>query len=403
MRYAKHVVGLLVVLVAVPVAWAADTKPAEELSRLKEELKKAWGTLNEAARSGATESEKKAVADRYGKTATELSRRALALAETYPDAPEAPEALAWIHTGGLGYPPEMEPIRDAAYDLMARRLPRQGCDPARRTDRLGHHPRQDRPGRGVPPGRGRAERQPKGPGIACLSLGRYLQNLVTMAREFEHPTRGKMMRDFFGPEKVRRLRELEPEGPKREAEVFFERTIQEFGDLQPLGKNFPPLGEQARGDLFRLRHLEPGCTVPEIEGEDLDGQPMKLSEFRGKVIVISFWAGWCGPCMVMVPEEKALVERMKGRPFALIGVNGDPDCSTGKQVAAKEGINWRSFWDGGRTEGTAVKWSVIGWPTVYLVDAKGVIRDGGVGLRLSDLAPGVEELVAEAEAAAKKR
>ena len=403
MRYARHVVGLLVILAAVPVARGADTKPAEELAALKNDLKKAWGTLNEAERPGATEAEKKVIVDRYGKTTTELARRALALAETYTGAPEAPESLAWIHTGGLGYPPEMEPIRDAAYDLMIQRyLDRDAILPVVRTAWATVPAKTSRAEAFLRAAVERSTNQ-KVQALACLSLGRYLHNLVTMAREFEHPTRGKMMRDFFGPEKVRRLREVKPAGLNREAEALFERTIREFGSLQPMGKNYPPLGEQARGDLFRLQHLEPGCIVPEVEGEDLDGKPMKLSGLRGKVVVISFWAGWCGPCMSMVPQEKALVVRMKGRPFVLVGVNGDPDRSTAKQVSAKAGINWRSFWDGGRTEGTAVEWSVLGWPTVYVVDAKGVIRDGGVGLRVSDLDNAVEELVAEAEAAAKTR
>ena len=238
--------------------------------------------------------------------------------------------------------------------------------------------------------------------LACFNLGRHQQQLIIAARNLDHPARGEFVRGRLGPEQVRRIRERKPEDLKREAEMLYERTIKEYGDLQPMGKVSPPLGEQARGDLFRLHHLEPGCTVPEIDGEDIDGRPMKLSEFRGKVVVISFWASWCGPCMGMVPPEKALVERMKGRPFVLVGVNGDEDRSAAKTVAAKEGINWRSFWDGGRLEGTAVKCGVSTWPTVYLVDAKGAIRDGGLGLRGAALDKAVADLVAEAEAAAKK-
>jgi hypothetical protein len=91
---------------------------------------------------------------------------------------------------------------------------------------------------------------------------------------------------------------------------------------------------------------------------------------------------------------------MKGRPLVLIGVNGDEDRSAAKRVATEEGINWRSFWDGGGSTGIAAKWSVHAWPTVYLVDANGVVRDGGprVGRSRSTLDKAVEDLVAEAEA-----
>src|SRR4051794_21929179 len=101
-----------------------------------------------------------------------------------------------------------------------------------------------------------------------------------------------------------------------------------------MGNDFPPLGEQAEGALFRIHNHAIGCAMPEVEADDVDGKPMKLSECRGKVIVVSFWATWCGPCMGMVPDEKALVERMKGRPFALIGVNCDDDREAAKAIAA---------------------------------------------------------------------
>jgi RNA polymerase sigma factor (sigma-70 family) len=57
----------------------------------------------------------------------------------------------------------------------------------------------------------------------------------------------------------------------------------------------------------RIELLGLGKTAPELVGEDLDGNAMKLSDFRGKVTMVSFWATWCGPCMRMVPHERALV------------------------------------------------------------------------------------------------
>jgi thiol-disulfide isomerase/thioredoxin len=68
-----------------------------------------------------------------------------------------------------------------------------------------------------------------------------------------------------------------------------------------------------------------GGPAPEVEGADLSGRAMRLSEHRGKVVLLVFWATWCGPCMGDVPHEKALVERFAGRPFVLVGVNADAD------------------------------------------------------------------------------
>ena len=122
--------------------------------------------------------------------------------------------------------------------------------------------------------------------------------------------------------------------------------------------------------------------------------------------MVSFWATWCSACIEKVPLEKALVERMEGRPFVLIGVNGDNDREKAKTFSAREGVNWRSFWPGGSKQGTPLEWGVSGWPTVYVIDANGVIRDNGLvyfyeiyGSKTPDKM--IESLVAEVEKATK--
>jgi hypothetical protein len=104
----------------------------------------------------------------------------------------------------------------------------------------------------------------------------------------------------------------------------------------------------------------------------------------------------------MYPHERSLVKKMAGRPFALLGVNSDADRETVKKVVAKEGLTWRSFWDGGSTDGPiARQWNVSGWPTLYLIDHRGVIV-GRVGVREKDQEL-IEQKVKEAEAAAPKK
>ena len=78
----------------------------------------------------------------------------------------------------------------------------------------------------------------------------------------------------------------------------------------------------------------------------------------------------------MYPHERSLVERLKNKPFALIGVNSDTDKDKLKKRLAAEKITWRSFWNGpkGMDGPIATTWNVRGWPTVYVLDHKGVIR-----------------------------
>ena len=96
----------------------------------------------------------------------------------------------------------------------------------------------------------------------------------------------------------------------------------------------------------------------------------------------------------MYPHERSLVKRLEGKPFALIGVNSDNDKNVLKEILVKENITWRSFWNGGSTGGPISRaWSVSSWPTIYVIDHKGVIRYTDV--RGADMDRAVDELLQE--------
>ncbi len=114
---------------------------------------------------------------------------------------------------------------------------------------------------------------------------------------------------------------------------------------------------------------------------------MKLSDYRGKVVVLVFCGDWCGPCRAMYPHERSLVKRLEGKPFALVGINSDRDPQKLNERIKKENITWPSWRDGGSTQGPiATAWNVNGWPTIYVLDHKGVIRYTGVRDKAMDKA-----------------
>ena len=101
----------------------------------------------------------------------------------------------------------------------------------------------------------------------------------------------------------------------------------------------------------------------------------------------------------MYPHERSLVKRLADKPFALVGVNSDKDMKELKPVLEKEQITWRSFQndkgDGGMISNA---WNVRGWPTLYVIDAKGVVRHKWVGAPAGEVMDkAIEKLVKEAE------
>lgn len=178
-----------------------------------------------------------------------------------------------------------------------------------------------------------------------------------------------------------------------EAEKAFEAVVMDYYDCPLLMRDgMRPLGEEAQQELYELRNLRVGKVAPDIQGEDLDGVKFKLSDFRGKVTMVVFWATWCGPCMAMVPHERKLVARLKDKPFVLVGVNGDEDRAKAKQATLKQEMTWHSFWNGpDRTISRA--WNVRAWPMIYVLNHKGMIR--AKGIRSDEIDQVVDHLLAE--------
>lgn len=166
------------------------------------------------------------------------------------------------------------------------------------------------------------------------------------------------------------------------AEQRFNEVLTDYADCMDLRvrlhpkDEIPSLKKLATQELFALQHLSTGKPAPEIETEGVDGVKFKLSDSRGKICVLNFWASWCGPCMQMVPLERALVDRMQGRPFSIIGVNGDPSLANAKSAMQRENMHWPSFWNGSNGPDGPVSsaWNVHGWPAIFVLDTNGIIR-----------------------------
>jgi peroxiredoxin len=158
--------------------------------------------------------------------------------------------------------------------------------------------------------------------------------------------------------------------------------------------------ECAETEAYEMRHLAVGKKAPEIVGEDLDGKSMKLSDYRGKVVVLEFGSSRCSPCVTFGRHLRKLIDQYAGRPFAVVGVNTDKDRKEAKAFVEENKFTWPTFWNGSTVSaGIAKDWNVSAIPTVYVIDHAGVIRSKARGPELDPL---IEELVKKAEAAGKQ-
>jgi len=152
-------------------------------------------------------------------------------------------------------------------------------------------------------------------------------------------------------------------------------------------------GQRAAGRVFRSERLQVGMPCPAFEGEDVDGAPIRSSDFEGKVAVISFWGFWCSPCVALLPHEKALVERLEDEPFAFVGINSDSSRDRYRELAAEAGLNWPNIFAGSNNGELPLRWGVSSWPTLYVLDSSGTIRFQD--LRGDALDAAVDQLLAE--------
>lgn len=128
-----------------------------------------------------------------------------------------------------------------------------------------------------------------------------------------------------------------------------------------------------------IRHMAIGQPAPNLSGNALDGRPISLVEYRGKVILVSFWATWCPPCMKMVRDETEIFNQLPAEKFAIVGVNGDEDIVVANAAVKKHQMRWRSFCNS-QADGRKLseEWNAF-FPTVYLIDHRGMILKRWVG------------------------
>ncbi len=394
-----------------PEARATALKRSEEnVRKLVDGYETETNALREALQKATTPEERQALFQKRANPAA-VAGALLYEAETTPGTPAAEEALFWIVThlpaGSMAETAKDVIARDhAASEKIGSLLtPRHiGMSGSRATERLLRAILDRNPGREI-----RAE--------TCLQLARFLDGQSSDARmlRFYDPAQfgelaSTIQKEAWGRDYPERIQRMDPDALKRESEALYERAAREFGDV-PLPHPLPQLtgdlllpgrpttiGEVAKAYLHESRDLGVGCLAPEIEGVDLEGRPMKLSDYRGKVVLLYFCASdqirpSNGDRPAPVTEGiRRVADQHAKDAFALLGVstasvNAPVDRETFKEYVKSSGLPARFWWDLGPDDAPGpIQKAWNARMGLYVLDHRGVIR-------LKENPPGLVEYV----------
>lgn len=142
----------------------------------------------------------------------------------------------------------------------------------------------------------------------------------------------------------------------------------------------------------RTRILELKKKPLELQFTAADGRQIDSAKLRGKIILLDFWASWCGPCMAEAPHVAAAYEKYKARGFEIIGINLDEDKTAMESAAKRVGMTWPQYFDGrGWKNEIATRFGIRSIPSTWLFDGKGKLRN--MGLRGVELEAAIDRLL----------
>lgn len=148
---------------------------------------------------------------------------------------------------------------------------------------------------------------------------------------------------------------------------------------------------EAAGTL--LKSLERQGKPLDLKFKAVDGRDVDLAKLKGKVVLVDFWATWCGPCRVEIPNLRATYEKLHPKGFEIVGISFDEDQEALVDFTKRNNMPWVQYFDGqGWKNKYGREFGITGVPTMWLVDKKGNLRD--LNGRM-DLPGKVEKLLAE--------
>ena len=268
--------------------------PAEQVQALIKHFDNQWADFRKSF-SGAKTDEERNKLDVMIPDPADYAALLLKIAEDHPKDPAVIDGLIWIVRNARGEPNKVDTPQGRARAILVRNhltSPKIGSFCASLKNSYFD------PG-AVPLLRQVIEKHSDKSvqAQAIYALASLLQSRARFAESLAKVDKEMLDRFMkgYGAEGVEDVRRSDAALQKKEAEALFDRLVQdnEFAAASiTRGGSQVKVGDLAARELFEIRHLQPGMPAPEITGTDLDGHAMKLSDFRGKVVLLDFWGHW---------------------------------------------------------------------------------------------------------------
>jgi len=179
-----------------------------------------------------------------------------------------------------------------------------------------------------------------------------------------------------------------------------EEARKEFSAFLDQDRMSPELHDRVKRFVGRIE-LARATMVPPFSLTTLDGQRVSMDGLAGKVVLIDFWATWCGPCREALPNIRKIAQKFDGQPFVVLSISQDTDQSKWKEFVAQNGMTWLQYCDGGFPGPIAKQFNVNAIPATFTIDADGVLEDQHIGD--ADIEGKLKKLIVRAVEVAKRK